>query len=385
MAKRSAVASRAPAIPTIQQVLQRLVADAAAEAAFLAIPRQRGAARLPVIVAHCPGALPVERLASQWMRRTVQRTMMSGRTMLTVGRWRASPERSLSPALLMVAAVCNEDGAICGALAILLSSTDAESGIVTLLENSSRDMTTALAHHSQTSAVATQGQARQSDRTRRGIRVLLHELRVPLGAAIYALDALVAKHAETWDSQDNHVAQVARSAILEAQNIVRTTSLSQVESGDPAQAARTVSVETIASHARDLFPYAHARIHLDVPEALPLVRVNEVHMTEVLSNLLENALKYSWPDTPVTLSAQPGSPGFVAITVRSLGAEVPATERELYRRGGAGALAPGRVSRGLGLDIAHHFMTSMGGELWIDQPGHGVTVVSLTAPVATQP
>lgn len=41
------------------------------------------------------------------------------------------------------------------------------------------------------------------------------------------------------------------------------------------------------------------RIHLELPEELPLIMADKGRMVQVLTNLLSNACKYSPPDTDV--------------------------------------------------------------------------------------
>src|SRR5439155_20709274 len=48
----------------------------------------------------------------------------------------------------------------------------------------------------------------------------------------------------------------------------------------------------------------HRPVEVTVPESLPLVRMDVERITEVLVHLLENACKYSLPETPVHITAE---------------------------------------------------------------------------------
>jgi signal transduction histidine kinase len=99
-----------------------------------------------------------------------------------------------------------------------------------------------------------------------------------------------------------------------------------------------------------------------------------------LDVLVENAVKYAPPGSPITVVSAPGR-----VEVRDRGPGIRADEREAvfnrFRRGQAGLIGP--PGSGLGLAIARELMRGWGGDVTIeDRPGGGCTaVVSLPVPV----
>jgi two-component system sensor histidine kinase KdpD len=103
----------------------------------------------------------------------------------------------------------------------------------------------------------------------------------------------------------------------------------------------------------------------------------------ILANLLDNALKYSPPSTPVELCAQRRG-AVVDISVADRGPGVAPAERErifepFYRGRGAAAQARGT---GLGLAIARRLAEAQGGKLEVESRNGGGALFRLTLPAA---
>jgi len=98
----------------------------------------------------------------------------------------------------------------------------------------------------------------------------------------------------------------------------------------------------------------------------------------VIANLIENALRFSPPGTPVVVRAEHGATE-LRIHVVDRGPGVPAADRDTifqpFRRGAGGG-------SGLGLAIARGFAEANGGRLWTQEDlagGHFVLALA-TAP-----
>ena len=122
------------------------------------------------------------------------------------------------------------------------------------------------------------------------------------------------------------------------------------------------------------------RIIVELDPEAPPVRVDAAQIERVLANLIENALKFSAPGTPVVVRAEHGATE-LRIHVVDRGPGVSAAERDSifqpFRRGGG-------VGSGLGLAIARGFAEANGGRLWTQEdPAGGHFVLALaTVPQA---
>ena len=124
---------------------------------------------------------------------------------------------------------------------------------------------------------------------------------------------------------------------------------------------------------------------IQLPADLPLVPLDSVLIEQVLLNLLENALKYTPPGSPLTLTAWATAEA-VTVEVADQGPGLPPGEEsrifeKFYR-------VPGPVQAsgaGLGLTICRGLVEAHGGQMWAaNRPGGGL-VVRFTLPLTGTP
>jgi len=126
-------------------------------------------------------------------------------------------------------------------------------------------------------------------------------------------------------------------------------------------------VETVVGRLRPRFAAAEVRIDLAMPPNAPEIPVDPVQIDQVLTNLLENALRHS--PTPgavhVGLSVIPRG---VRIRVTDQGPGVPPDDREkVFEAFYRGDQLPESSGTGLGLAIAHAIVVAHGGRLWVEE------------------
>jgi signal transduction histidine kinase len=123
---------------------------------------------------------------------------------------------------------------------------------------------------------------------------------------------------------------------------------------------------------------AGGEVALDVvaEPALPLVAGDPTRTRQVLTNLVDNAVKYSPEGGRIEVSVVTGEET-VRFEVRDEGLGIPADEQERifekFYRLDAGMLR-GVGGSGLGLYICRELVTQMHGRLWVvSEPGEGST------------
>jgi PAS domain S-box-containing protein len=106
---------------------------------------------------------------------------------------------------------------------------------------------------------------------------------------------------------------------------------------------------------------------------------------QIVTNLLDNAAKYSVPGSPITVSWR-RSNHTVSIRVRDRGPGMPVEGRDqLFTRFGrlpGSLMRSGRVGTGLGLYVGRRLATAMGGDLVMESTGPEGTVFTLELPSA---
>jgi signal transduction histidine kinase len=105
-------------------------------------------------------------------------------------------------------------------------------------------------------------------------------------------------------------------------------------------------------------------------------------LERVLVNLLTNALAYSPPDSPVTLSLR-GEGAWLVVAVRDEGVGIAARDLpqifQRYYRSSAGRRPEGL---GLGLFIARLIVEAHGGRIWCESAEGLGSTFSFTLPIA---
>jgi len=109
-------------------------------------------------------------------------------------------------------------------------------------------------------------------------------------------------------------------------------------------------------------------IKLDLPISLPLLHIDQARIKQVLSNLITNAVKYSFSRSVIILRARLFEKE-VWISVKDQGQGIPVEEmRHLFKDFSRTSVKPtaGEKSIGLGLAITRRIVEAHGGIIWVD-------------------
>ena len=133
-------------------------------------------------------------------------------------------------------------------------------------------------------------------------------------------------------------------------------------------------------------PISARAIEVQMPLGLPAVRVDLKLIKKALSQLLENAIKYSPREEPITISVEMNG-DFMTTSVIDRGNGIDTHEQdlifdELYRGKDQRHLAPGT---GMGLPIAKAIIEAHGGSLSVMSERGCGSVFSFTLPIDPQP
>ncbi len=212
-----------------------------------------------------------------------------------------------------------------------------------------------------------------------------HELRTPLAAILGYVETLREPGASDAALQQRFLGVIDREARRMERLVEDLISLSRIEATkyrapdmavDLRQLARSVSDEVrVAAGARG------DDIVLDVQDSGAATPGDPPQLSQLLHNLLTNALKYGRAGTPVTVSLAPQAPGWWRLAVADQGEGVAPehlprlTERFFRVDAGRSRQAGGT---GLGLAIVKHIVERHRGRLDIASvPGAGTTVTVL--------
>ncbi len=213
-----------------------------------------------------------------------------------------------------------------------------------------------------------------------------HDLRTPLavikGAATNLLDDSVA-----WDS-------AARRELLNAINdesdhlnrlFGNLLEMSRIEAGaqPPAQ-----SSQDIAELAANVVNRMRARltahpVAIDIPADLPAVQISYTQIDQVLTNLLENAVKYTPADTAIVITAA-RKHDTLQVEVRDQGPGIPAGLSTRIFEKFVRVAGPERPADGMGLGLAicKGIIEMHRGRIWAENLPTGGARFIFTLPLA---
>ncbi|MDP2931993.1 MAG: ATP-binding protein [Chloroflexota bacterium] len=203
-----------------------------------------------------------------------------------------------------------------------------------------------------------------------------HELRTPLAAikgfASSLLQPDVSFDTETWHS---FVQTIDKEADRLARLIDELLVMSRLEAGtlEVRRERRSVAeiIEAIKGRLDNLT--LNHQLRLLVPDDIPTVAVDSVRIGEVLTNLVENSVKYSAEGTEIRVEAHCNGEG-VIVSVSDQGIGIPPEyHQRLFERF---CQLPDSQRRkggtGLGLCICRGIVEAHGGRIWVEsEPGKG--------------
>jgi len=224
--------------------------------------------------------------------------------------------------------------------------------------------------------------ARQAEQLRTAVLdSLAHQFKTPLTVIRTASSGLPAAGGlcEAQTELVSLIDQEARKLNELASRLVSAPKLDSIEfEGEPEPLILSRLMKTAV---QEVPPADRDRFRMQVPAQEPPVFANRELILTALAQLVDNALKYSVPESPIDVGFAVKDSG-VVLSVRSQGLVVSKTDREriferFYREPGARDRSSGT---GLGLSIVKSIAANQRGHVWADgEPGYG-TVFSLSLP-----
>ncbi len=210
------------------------------------------------------------------------------------------------------------------------------------------------------------------------LATLAHELRNPLAPMVTALEIMEsagsteeARHAR--DIIQRQLAHMVRliDDLLDVSRITRGKLTVQMQTVDLAGVMQN-AIDTV----RPIIDQRGHRLEVVMPERPVYVRGDAVRLSQVFSNLLNNAAKYTQPGGRIGFSAQVVE-GRVRVSVSDNGIgmteQTLGTVFEMFIQGNDGTAAGGQAGLGVGLGLAKRLVALHGGsiEAFSDGPGRG--------------
>jgi signal transduction histidine kinase len=217
-----------------------------------------------------------------------------------------------------------------------------------------------------------------------------HELRTPLNAILGYTELILDNiYGETPDKMRGVLDRVQSNGKHLLGLINDVLDLSKIEAGQLTLSLAEFQIKDVVhgvfSVVESLATNKQLALRVEVPSNLPLARGDERRLTQVLLNLVGNAIKFTdQGEVAIKASAANGS---YTLSVHDTGPGIAESDRtkifEEFQQADSSATKK-KGGTGLGLSIARKIIEMHGGRIWVDsEVGHGATF-SFTVPVKAE-
>jgi signal transduction histidine kinase len=210
-----------------------------------------------------------------------------------------------------------------------------------------------------------------------------HELRTPV-TALQGHARIVLRAIDRGDL--GQARESAEVVVDESRRLAGTIAelLSLAESAGPERPVEPVRLDRVAAEACDEMRAFHPARSVEAQLAEATVAGDAGRLGELARILVDNALKYSPAEQPVSVTLTGGERPELAVADRGPGLS-PADRERAFDRFYRGAASPGVGGSGLGLAIARAVCERHGAELWLEDGPDGGTVARVRFRAAGRP
>ena len=226
------------------------------------------------------------------------------------------------------------------------------------------------------------------------ISMLAHDLRNPLTAASIAMETLERGHnAETgWTARltPSLTAQLLKHARTQTRAINRmiTDILQAARGGNAEMGIRPQKLDLrqlcpeVLEGLSEQFQAKSQRIETDVPSDLPQVLADEQQVRQVLTNLLDNAIKYTPIGGKIQISALHRTAQKVQVTICDNGLGIPEENRDrIFEDRYRLERDESKDGYGIGLSLCQRIVRAHYGQIWVDSTTNEGSCFHFTLPV----
>jgi two-component system sensor histidine kinase KdpD len=216
------------------------------------------------------------------------------------------------------------------------------------------------------------------------LHAVSHELRTPLASILASAGSLRQRDVDWTEREREEFAGAIQDEAIRLDRVVgNLLDLSRIENGTlvPHKTWHDVGalVDDVAGRLRPVT--AGHTVRIDIPEDLPPIELDYVEIEQVLSNLVENAAKFSPAGSEIGISVARDNAD-VRFAVRDHGPGIGAADSDRVFEPFVRLARAGQGPRGvgLGLAIAKRLVEAHAGTIWIDRTISDGTRIVFTLP-----
>lgn len=211
------------------------------------------------------------------------------------------------------------------------------------------------------------------------LRAISHDLRSPLAAIMGACSALE-QVSDTPSNSIRLISDIREESEWLTHMVENLLSVTRVGAGSPKLCFSAEAVEEIVGEAayKCTTRFPDLNLKVEVPDELIILQMDATLITQVILNLVENAVKYGGNDVELQVVREESCARF---SVRDHGAGIPPDKISgLF----SGKIPEGdgvRHGLGIGLSICHTIVSAHGGQICVENCEDGGVKSSFTLPL----
>jgi two-component system sensor histidine kinase KdpD len=215
-----------------------------------------------------------------------------------------------------------------------------------------------------------------------------HDLRTPLSSIKAAASSLLQEDVE-WDEETKRSFALAIEREADRLNrlVGNLLDMSRIEGGALKAEKEWYPLEELIN---DVLGHMQTTlqgrdVRTAIPADLPPVELDYLQMDQVLTNLLENAVRYTPQESPIEISARAVDRQML-VSIADRGPGIPPYDLErifdkFYRVSGAKRRTSSVMGTGLGLAVCRGLVEAHGGRIWAENRPGGGAIFSFTLPL----
>lgn len=196
-----------------------------------------------------------------------------------------------------------------------------------------------------------------------------HELRTPLSSIQMLSDTLKQGKADTQDRQEQYLDTISSESVRLARLVGNVLDFSKLERSIEEYSFQPIDIGQVVTSAVEAYRFyaeqRDARIHLNIAQDLPQIEADSEAISQLLINLVDNAVKYSEDQKEITVNVFGRRSNIVIQVVdRGVGIDEEDIKKifdKFYRGKNAADLGTGGT--GLGLTLAKAIVVAHGGDI----------------------
>ena len=215
----------------------------------------------------------------------------------------------------------------------------------------------------------------ESERLRNSLLAAIsHDLRTPLTALVGLADSMFMTRPPPSGEQAELATSMREEALRMNAQVNNLLDMARLQAGAVKLDRQWQPLEEVVGSAIKSMSAAIGthRVSATLPDDLPLLEFDAVLIERVLANLLDNAAKFTPPDSAIGIGAAPGAGDTIDVWVEDDGPGLPGgSEEEIFEKFARGKKESATPGVGLGLAICRAIVEAHGGRIHAENRATG--------------